>query len=106
MSKLSHSRRMPGCMLLSTLFAIVSCGYLFFNAALSAQESSHSPGWVVISVPDYRALRARAFPAARQPQPPPVDATLSRGDYDLPVDADVASGHVTLTLHVLTIGWI
>ena len=106
MSKLSHSRQMPGCMLLSTLFAIVSCGYLFFNAALSAQESSHSPGWVVISVPDYRALRARAFPAEREPEPPPVDATLSRVDYDLRVDADVASGHVTLTVDVLKSGWV
>src|SRR5258708_28132646 len=106
MSKLSHSRRMPGCMLLSTLFAIVSCGFLFFNAALSAQESSHSPGWVVISVPDYRALRARAFPAEREPEPPPVDATLSRVDSDLRGDADVASGPVTLTVDVLKSGWV
>src|SRR5207244_395922 len=66
----------------------------------------HSPGWVVISVPDYRALRVRAFPAEREPEPPPVDATLSRVDYDLRVDSDVASGHATLTVDVLKNGWV
>ena len=30
---------------------------------LLAQEPAHSPGWVVLSVPDYRALRVKAFPA-------------------------------------------
>ena len=31
-----------------------------------AQESSHSAGWVVISVEDYRVLRAKAYPACER----------------------------------------
>jgi hypothetical protein len=73
---------------------------------LGAQDTSHSPGWVVISVPDYRALRVKAFPAEREPEPPPVDATLSRVDYDLRVDSGVASGRATLTVDVLKNGWV
>ena len=71
-----------------------------------AQESAHSPGWVVISVPDYRALRAKAFPAEREPEAPPIDATLTRVDYDLRADSDFASGTATLTVDVLKNGWV
>jgi len=73
---------------------------------LFAQDTGHSPGWVVISVPDYRALRVKAYPAEREPEPPPVDATLSRVDYDLHVDTGVASGRATLTVDVLKNGWV
>jgi hypothetical protein len=73
---------------------------------LAAQEAAHSPGWVVISVPDYRALRVKAFPAERAPEPPPVDATLSRVDYELRADSDVAAGRATLTVDVLKNGWV
>jgi len=73
---------------------------------LSAQEPAHSPGWVVLSIPDYRALRVKAFPAEREPEPPPVDATLSRVDYDLRVDSELASGRATLTVDVLKNGWV
>jgi hypothetical protein len=76
----------------------------------SPQDTGHSPGWVVISVPDYRTLRVKAFPAEREPEPPPVDATLSRVDYDLRVeagnDASVATGRATLTVDVLKNGWV
>src|SRR5208337_4604282 len=83
-----------------TLLAFGTPGPLF------AQDSTHSPGWVVISVPDYRSLRLKAYPAEREPEPPPVDATLTRVDYDLRVDADLASGRVTLTVDVLKNGWV
>jgi hypothetical protein len=73
---------------------------------LLAQDSSHSPGWVVISVPEYRALRVKAYPAEHEPEPPPVDATLTRVDYDLRVDTDLASGRATLTVDVLKNGWV
>jgi len=73
---------------------------------LLAQDSTHSPGWVVISVPDYRALRVKAYPAEREPEPPPVDATLTRVDYDLRVGTDLASGRATLTVDVLKYGWV
>ena len=73
---------------------------------LLAQDSSHSPGWVVISVPEYHALRVKAYPTEREPEPPPVDATLTRVDYDLRVDTDLASGRATLTVDVLKNGWV
>jgi hypothetical protein len=78
----------------------------FFAAQLAAQEPSHSPGWVVISVPDYHALRIKAFPTEREPEPPPVDATLSRVEYELLADSGVASGRATLTVDVLKNGWV
>jgi hypothetical protein len=80
--------------------------FLWLSPVILAQESAHSPGWVVISVPDYRALRGKAFPAEREPEPPPVDATLTRVDYDLHVDSDFASGTATLTVDVLKNGWV
>jgi len=73
---------------------------------LFAQAAGHSPGWVVISVPDYRALRVKAYPTEREPEPPPVDATLTRVDYDLRADTDLAAGHATLTVDVLKNGWV
>ncbi len=88
-------------LVVALLFATVG-----FSRPISAQEPAHSPGWVVISVPDYRALRVKAFPAEREPEPPPVDATLSRVDYELRVDSGLASGHATLTVDVLKNGWV
>jgi hypothetical protein len=89
--------------LIAFLFANV---FFYLSPVTLAQDSAHSPGWVVISVPDYHALRVRAFPAEREPEPPPVDATLTRVDYDLRVDSDFASGSATLTVDVLKNGWV
>jgi hypothetical protein len=69
-------------------------------------DASHTPGWVVIPVDEYQSLRARAFPAERDPEPPPVDATLSSVDYDLRVVGDLAAGHASLTIDVLKDGWV
>ena len=99
-------RRSPKRLSVFLLLICLSHGLFSGSGPLFAQESAHSPGWVVISVPDYRALRVRAFPAEREPEPPPVDATLSRVDYDLRVDSDVASGQATLTVDVLKNGWV
>jgi hypothetical protein len=86
------------------LFAVVAI--LLRAPNLPAQTTFHSPGWVVISVDEYRSLRARAFPAERDPAPPPVDATLTRVDYDLRINGELASGRATLTVDVLKDGWV
>lgn len=88
----------------------------FFMAALTAEgqtpapqlsaDLSHSPGWVVISVDDYQTLRAHAFPTDRPPDPPPVDATLTRVDYDLRIAGELATGRASLTVDVLKDGWV
>jgi hypothetical protein len=72
----------------------------------SAQTAAHAPGWVVIPIGDYRTLHARAYPPDREPEPPPVDVTLTRVDYDLRIDGDLAAGRASLTVDVLKDGWV
>jgi hypothetical protein len=72
----------------------------------SAQTSAHSPGWVVLPVEEYRTLHERAYPIEREPEPPPVEATLTRVDYDLRINGEFASGRATLTIDVLKDGWV
>jgi hypothetical protein len=69
-------------------------------------DLSHSPGWVVIPVDEYQNLRARAYPTERTPEPPPVDATLTRVDYDLHIAGELATGRASLTVDVLKDGWV
>src|SRR5579863_4937809 len=71
-----------------------------------AVESSHAAGWVVIPVEEYRVLRAKAYPVDHDPEPPPLDATLTRVDYDLHVAGDMAAGRASLTVDVLKDGWV
>jgi hypothetical protein len=61
---------------------------------------------VVIPVEEYRVLRAKAYPAEPNPEPLPLDATLTRVDYDLRVAGDLASGRASLTVDVLKDGWV
>jgi hypothetical protein len=72
----------------------------------TAQTLPAADGWVVLPVDDYRALREAAFPAEREPEPPPVEATLTRVDYDLKVEGDVATGEARLTIDVIKNGWV
>jgi hypothetical protein len=60
----------------------------------------------VIPVEEYRVLRAKAFPVEHDPEPPPMDATLTRVDYDLHVAGDLAAGRASLTVDVLKDGWV
>src|SRR5271165_1809782 len=69
-------------------------------------EPSHNAGWVVIPVEEYRMLRAKAYPVEHDPEPPPLDATLTRVDYDLHVAGDLAAGRASLTVDVLKDGWV
>jgi hypothetical protein len=74
--------------------------------AATAQEPPPPEGWVVIPVDDYRALRTRAFPPVVPPDPPPVDAAVTRIEYDLTAGGDAASGTASLTVDVLKDGWV
>jgi hypothetical protein len=87
----------------SVLIAIALTG----GVTASAQSSTAtSDGWVVLPVTEYTALKRAASPADPEPAPPPVEATLSRIDYDLKIDGDLASGEARLTVDVIKNGWV
>jgi hypothetical protein len=81
------------------------CAYLLSSATLHAQEKTNA-GWVVIPVEEYRVLRAKAYPVEHDPEPPPLDATLTRVDYELRVAGEFATGRANLTVDVLKDGWV
>jgi hypothetical protein len=92
----------PHRALVTHALAVCVLAALFLTATVASAQSApadpaHAPGWIVISVDDYQSLRSRAFPAEREPDPPPVDATLTRIDYDLCVTGDFATGRASLT---------
>src|ERR1039457_4144178 len=91
--------RRPGSAprLLRTLLSVLA----LLASTSSAQAPTHSTGWVVIPVSEYGSLRARAFPVDREPDAPPLEATLTRVEYDLRIDGDLASGRASLTVDVL-----
>jgi hypothetical protein len=83
------------------------CLCVFLIAATcSRAEDPSAPGWVVIPVTEYRTLHNKAYPVEPEPETPPVQATLTRIDYDVHVDGDVATGRVNLTVDVLKDGWV
>ncbi len=86
----------------------LTCVLLLFSALLyPAQDPPRSSGWAVIPVPEYKALHDKAYPSEPQPEPPPVEATLTRVEYDLRVpNGDVAEGQARLTVDVLKDGWV
>jgi hypothetical protein len=100
---LGSGRSLSKCLTIPTLASL-----LVGVPACLAQESSRPPGvgWVVIGLDEYKTLRAKAYPPEREPEPPPVEATLSRVDYDLHVNGEFASGRANLTIDVLKDGWV
>ncbi|HEY7188470.1 MAG TPA: hypothetical protein VH436_18060, partial [Vicinamibacterales bacterium] len=80
------------------------CAIAFATPAF-AQTATTPDGWVVLPVDEYRALRDRANPQPPPPANPPVDATLTRVDYDLRADGDSIAGRALLTIDVLRDGW-
>lgn len=91
--------------LLPCLLAIPFLFPILTNAQ-EKPEPGHTTGWVVIPVEEYRVLRAKAYPVEHDPEPPPLDATLTRVDYDLRVAGDLAQGRANLTVDVLKDGWV
>ena len=83
---------------------------LFFTlgvaSTLAQSAASTADGWVVLSVGEYTTLKRSAFPAEPEPAAPPVEATLSRIDYNLKVDGDLATGEARLTVDVIKTGWV
>ena len=87
----------------SVLIAIAIAG----GVSASAQSTTpNSDGWVVLPVSEYAALKRAASPAEPEPEPPPVEATLSRIDYNLKIDGDLATGEARLTVDVIKNGWV
>src|SRR3954466_5114303 len=91
---------------LSCIAAACICSVAVAQAQEKPAESVHAAGWVVISVEQYRVLRAKAYPVEHDPEPPPLDATLTRVDYDLHVSGELATGRANLTVDVLKDGWV
>src|ERR1041385_927857 len=81
---------------------------LFLSVVSSSAQSSATAadGWVVLPVSEYTALKHAAAPAEPEPVQPPVEATLSRIDYELKVDGDLATGETRLTVDVIKNGWV
>lgn len=87
----------------SVLIAIAIAG----GVSASAQSTAPTPdGWVVLPVGEYAALKHAASPTEPEPEPPPVAATLSRIDYNLKIDGDLATGEARLTVDVIKNGWV
>lgn len=86
------------------LIGIVACA-LCSPVRAFAQAPVSPDGWVVLPVDEYRALRERANPQPPRPADPPVDATLTRVDYDLRVESESIAGRALLTIDVLRDGW-
>src|SRR5829696_2637844 len=94
--------RLPASRLAPALLSLI-----IFAIPGSAQTAAIAPdGWVVLPVSEYTALKHAAAPAEPEPVAPPVEATLSRIDYDLKVDGDLASGEARLTVDVIKNGWV
>ena len=100
------------CLLRRYVPCLVTASVLFGAAraqekpAEPSREPAHLAGWVVIPVDEYRVLRAKAYPVEHDPEPPPMDATLTRVDYDLHISGDLAAGRASLTVDVLKDGWV
>jgi hypothetical protein len=78
----------------------------FLAAVFVFSVNCFAQGWVVLPVRDYENLHAKAYPPDQAPEVPPVEATLTRVDYDLRVEGSVASGSARLTIDVLKDGWV
>src|SRR5258706_12839874 len=61
-------------------------------------------GWVVLSIDEYQSLRSRSLGIPAPGTPAPIDAKLSRVDYDLRLDGESIAGRALLTIDLLRDG--
>jgi hypothetical protein len=86
----------------SVVIVLIVCAF-----ATTARAQVPAPeGWVVLPIDEYHSLRARGNPVVPLPIAPPVDATLTRVEYDLRVDNEAIAGRALLTVDVLREGWV
>jgi hypothetical protein len=102
--KSSSERTVPQCKKLQFKSLWLGTGLLL--TTLSWAQESRLPGWVVIPVAEYRTLHSKAYPVEPEPEISPVQATLTRIDYDMHISGDLAKGRVDLTIDVLKNGWV
>src|SRR5262249_31973135 len=86
------------------LAAVLVC-VCFLGAVPNAPTTAPPDAGFVLPADESRARRARANPPPPTVASPPVDATLTRVDYDLRVDTDAVTGRAVLTIDVLRDGW-
>jgi hypothetical protein len=87
-------------------FSMSWLGIALLIAASCPAQEPRSSGWVVIPVAEYRTLHSKAYPVEPEPEISPVQATLTRIDYDLRIAGELAKGRVNLTVDVLKNGWV
>jgi hypothetical protein len=87
-------------------FGLIAAALCVFATNTGAQNSSRSDGWIAIPAAEYQSLRDKAFPIEPEPEPSPVQATLTRISYDLRVNGDLALGRAELTVDVIEAGWV
>jgi hypothetical protein len=100
----TFSQKIPrAARLTKTLVILIT---ITLSAGLGVAQTPPGDGWVVLPVNEYLALKRAATPLDPDPVAPPVAATLTRIDYTLKVDGDLASGEAQLTVDVIKDGWV
>jgi hypothetical protein len=87
------------------------CAVLLLLAAclpsVIAQTTAHSPsGWIVLPSSEYAALRNSAYPTEPTPESSPAQAALTKINYDLKVQGELAIGQANLTVDAIKPGWV
>ncbi len=93
-----QNARVVTCLLIMAVLVLPAVA----GAQVTAKSSS---GWVVLPIDEYDRLHEKAYPTEPEAPSPPVEATLTRVDYDLRVVGDISSGRASLTIDVLKDGW-
>lgn len=89
----------------SIAIAMIVCA-LSSTGFVLAQTPPATEGWVVLPIDEYRVLRERAVPPPPPAPTPPVDATLTRIDYDVRLEGESIVGRALVTIDVLRDGWV